>query len=213
MSVEEQKHNDVDSEHSTTEEQQESGEVEEEVHISESTPVLLSEDTNEIEGVANEPTNEPKDEGEKVIVGETEVEETEQENEDEAEEEDEETEDDLEAKAIAEAMAAADASYSPPASIINSASPYPLIRSVDGMSLSKYNPAPSVFTARAVPVPLRGKLNVPIHVTIGGSVIEYTVESKDFDIGFGVVAEREEGVTVVAVSATITLRCYFSIQS
>ncbi len=51
-----------------------------------------------------------------------------------------------------------------------------------------------------MPVPLRGKLNVPIHVTIGGSVVEYSVESEDYDIGFGVVAEREEGVTVVSVS-------------
>lgn len=112
----------------------------------------------------------------------------------------EESEAELEARAIAEATASADASYTPPVSLLNSSSPYPLIRSVDGMSLKKYNPAPSVFTARGVPVPLRGVLNVPIHVTIGGSVVDYTVESKDFDIEFGVVAEREEGVTVVSVS-------------
>mmetsp|Transcript_19781 Transcript_19781/g.29609 ORF Transcript_19781/g.29609 Transcript_19781/m.29609 type:complete len:499 (+) Transcript_19781:95-1591(+) len=132
--------------------------------------------------------------------------EEEEEEEEEAEEEDNADDDDVEedkedaeaeAKAIAEATASADKSYVPPTSLLNSPSPYPLIRSVDGMSLKKYNPAPSVFTARSVPVPLRGKLNVPIHVTIGGSVVEYTVESEDYDVGFGVVAEREEGVTVV----------------
>lgn len=108
------------------------------------------------------------------------------------------TKEELEAKAIAEATASANANYTPPTSTLNSPSPYPLIRSVDGMSLKKYNATPSIFTARDVPVPLRGKFTVPIHVTLGGSIVEYTVASKDYDIGFGIVAEREEGVTVVA---------------
>eukprot|EP00557_Chaetoceros_sp_GSL56_P003140 CAMPEP_0176494158 /NCGR_PEP_ID=MMETSP0200_2-20121128/9935_1 /TAXON_ID=947934 /ORGANISM="Chaetoceros sp., Strain GSL56" /LENGTH=326 /DNA_ID=CAMNT_0017891873 /DNA_START=132 /DNA_END=1112 /DNA_ORIENTATION=- len=124
--------------------------------------------------------------------------------EDDAEEEEEEEQveeksngSDSETEAIALATKAADESYVPSQSLMSSSSPYPLIRSVDGISLKKYNPDPSRFSAKDVIVPLRGKLNVPIHVTVSGSIVDYTVESKDFDIGFGVVAEREEGVTVV----------------
>jgi len=35
-------------------------------------------------------------------------------------------------------------------------------------------------------------------VTAGGSVVEYTVECENHDIGFGITAEREEGVTIVS---------------
>ncbi len=104
------------------------------------------------------------------------------------------------AEAISMATKAADESYQPSQSLLSSSSPYPLIRSVDGISLKTYNPEPSRFSAKDVIVPLRGNLNVPIHVTASGSVVDYQVECKDFDIGFGVVAEREEGVTVVKVS-------------
>jgi len=106
-------------------------------------------------------------------------------------------------QAIENATALADASYSPPQSLLNSPSPHPLIWSVDGVSLRNYNRTPSIFTARAVPVPLRGKLKIPIHITAGGSLVEYTVESKDFDVSFGIVAEREEGSTVVAENSRV----------
>lgn len=98
---------------------------------------------------------------------------------------------------IALATKAADENYVPSQSLLSSSSPYPLIRSVDGISLKRYNPDPSRFSAKDVIVPLRGELTVPIHVVTSGSVVDYTVQSKDFDIGFGIVAEREEGVTVV----------------
>jgi len=106
-----------------------------------------------------------------------------------------------EEEAIAQATASADASYVPPPSVLHATTAQPLLRSVDGPSLlSKYDRSPSVYSARGVPVPLRGKVEVPIYVTAGGSVVEYTVESKQFDIGFGIVAQREEGVAVVVVS-------------
>eukprot|EP01083_Nonionella_stella_P048997 130702_1 len=156
-----------------------------------------SEEDDEEEDEEEESEEEESDDDQAVKdVDTVEEEEVEEGTEDESDKETDEKE--VEAKAIAEATLSANASYTPPASLLNSPSPYPLIRSVDGMSLKKYNPAPSIFTARGVPVPLRGKLNVPIHVTIGGSVVEYSVESEDYDIGFGVVAEREEGVTVVS---------------
>jgi hypothetical protein len=109
----------------------------------------------------------------------------------------EEPDGDEDAEAISVATKAADENYTPSQSLLSSSSPYPLIRSVDGISLKKYNYDPSRFSAKDVSVPLRGNLSVPIHVTTSGSVVDYTVGSTDFDIAFGVIAEREEGVTVV----------------
>lgn len=108
-----------------------------------------------------------------------------------------------EAKAIADATASADASYTPSATLLSDPSPHPLLKSVDGPSLSKYSQKPAVFIARSVPIPLRGKLDVPIHVTNAGSIVEYTIESENYDISFGIIAEREEGITVVAENSRI----------
>jgi hypothetical protein len=113
-----------------------------------------------------------------------------------------------EAEAISNATKAADENYQPSQSHLSSSSPYPLIRSVDGISLKTYNPEPSRFSAKDVVIPLRGSLDVPIHVTASGSVVDYKVESKDFDIGFGVKAEREEGVTVVKVCICLSIFIY-----
>jgi len=102
-----------------------------------------------------------------------------------------------EARAIAEATASADASYVPTPSLLNAATPEPLLLQVDGPSLLEYSAAESVYVARNVPVPLRGKFDVPIHVSAGGSVVEYAIETLNYDICFGITAEREEGLTVV----------------
>lgn len=151
------------------------------------TPVVAEDDKGE--EVEKEPQEVSKNNEIKEVIADANV-----------EKQNKKTREELEAKAIAEATASANANYTPPTSLLNSSSPYPLIRSVDGMSLKKYNPTPSIFTARGVPVPLRGKLNVPVHVTLGGSIVEYTIESKEFDIGIGIVAQRDEGETVVTVS-------------
>ena len=106
---------------------------------------------------------------------------------------------DLEAKAIAHAMASADGSYVPSPSLLASEDPNPLLSQVDGPSLSSdVLQTPSVYQAKSVPVALRAKFDVPIHVTAGGSVVEYEISTESYDIGFGVTAEREEGVTDVA---------------
>lgn len=110
----------------------------------------------------------------------------------------------LEARAIAQAMASADASYVPSPSLLASEDPNPLLSQVDGPSLaSDLIVTPSVYQAKSVPVALRGKFDVPIHVTAGGSVVEYEIYSDAYDIGFGVTAEREEGVTNVKESARV----------
>jgi len=102
-----------------------------------------------------------------------------------------------EVKAIADATASANASYIPSNALMSNPSPSALIESVDGISISEYNQSPSLFTAHSVPIALRATLDVPIVITNGGSVVEYTVESEDYDINFGIKAEREEETTVV----------------
>ncbi|KAL7507117.1 hypothetical protein ACHAXN_004323 [Cyclotella atomus] len=110
----------------------------------------------------------------------------------------------LEAKAISQAMASADASYVPSPSLLASEDPEPLLSQVDGPSLtSDLIKTPSVYQAKSVPVALRAKFDVPIHITAGGSVVEYEISSELYDIGFGVTAEREEGVTTVKESARV----------
>jgi len=102
-----------------------------------------------------------------------------------------------EERAISEATASADATFFPSPSSMSSNSVLSLMSQVDGPSLLNYSTTPSIYTARSVPVALRGKLDIPIHVTSGGSVVEYTVECQDHDIGFGITAEREEGIIIV----------------
>lgn len=109
----------------------------------------------------------------------------------------------LEARAIAQAMQSADASYVPSPSLLAADEPEPLLSQVDGPSLSNFNSKPSVYQAKAVPVALRAKFEVPIHVTAGGSVVEYEISTDLYDISFGVTAEREEGVTNVKESSRV----------
>lgn len=105
----------------------------------------------------------------------------------------------LEAMAVAQATATADDSFVPSPSLLNASSADALLKQVDGPSLKDYEGKESVYVGRSVPVAVRSKITVPIHVTAPGSVIEYAVESKMYDIGFGITAEREEGVTIVKV--------------
>ena len=109
----------------------------------------------------------------------------------------------LEARAIAQAMQSADASYVPSPSLLASDEADPLLSQVDGPSLVNFNSKPSVYQAKAVPVALRAKFDVPIHVTAGGSIVEYEITTDIYDISFGVTAEREEGVTNVKESARV----------
>jgi hypothetical protein len=107
----------------------------------------------------------------------------------------------LEAKAVAEATATADESFTPSPSLLNASSPQALLQQVDGPSLSGYEAKESVYVGKSVPIALRAKMDVPIHVTAPGSIVEYAIESKGYDINFAVVAEREEGITIVKVSS------------
>jgi hypothetical protein len=133
---------------------------------------------------------------------------------DDAEEQQEEAErqrkfQEMEAKAIDKAKATADAAFRPSPSVLNAATPAPLLLAVDGPSLSTYEGKESVYVGRTVPVAAGAKLNIPIQVTAPGSVVEYAVEMKNYDIGFGITAERDEGVTIVKVCIMYTVYiCY-----
>ena len=111
----------------------------------------------------------------------------------------------LEAKAVAEAQSTADASYTPSASLLNASTAEPLLQQVDGPSLADYFDEDSaagkesVYVRRSVPIAAGGSLTIPIQVSSPGSVVEYSVENKQYDFGFGITAEREEGVTIVKV--------------
>lgn len=109
----------------------------------------------------------------------------------------------MEAKAIAEATASADASYVPTPSLLNASTPAPLLKQVDGPTVKGYTGKESTYVAKKVPVPLRGRLDVPIHISSGGSVVSYEITTVDYDISFGITAEREEGVTVVTEAARV----------
>jgi len=105
--------------------------------------------------------------------------------------------DDAEEVAIANAISSASASYVPPAAVLNDVSPQALIASIDGPSLASYDRNASVYTARNIPVAVRSKLTVPIYVTNSGSIVDYALESKYYDVGFGIAAERNDGATTV----------------
>lgn len=107
----------------------------------------------------------------------------------------------LEARAVAEATATADAAYVPSPSLLNATTAAPLLSQVDGPSLADYEGKESVYVGRSVPVSAGGTLTIPIQVSTPGSVVEYAVENKQYDFGFGITAEREEGVTIVKVRA------------
>ena len=112
---------------------------------------------------------------------------------------------DMEARAVAEAKATADAAFRPSPSILNAKSPAALLQQVDGPSLDSYDAKESVYVGRSIPVAAGGKLTVPIQVSTPGSVVAYAMEIKEYDIDFGILAEREEGTTMVRVSANTIL--------
>jgi hypothetical protein len=106
---------------------------------------------------------------------------------------------DLEAQAVDKAKATADAAFRPSPSILNAQSAAALLSSVDGPSLDTYQNKESIYVGRSVPVAAGTKLQVPIQVMTPGSVVEYAVELKAYDLSFGITAEREEETTTVKV--------------
>jgi hypothetical protein len=100
---------------------------------------------------------------------------------------------------VVEATATADHAVTPSPSLLNASSAAALLKQVDGPSLEEYEGKESIYVGRSVPLAAGGMLTIPIQVTTPGSVVEYAVENKQYDIGFGITAEREEGITMVKV--------------
>lgn len=102
-----------------------------------------------------------------------------------------------EIRAINEASAGVDSMYVPSPSLLSSPSVEPLLKQIDGQSLKDYVASPNVYMAHTLPVAAGAKVDVPIHVSSGGSLVEYSIESVAYDIGIEIKAEREEKNTVV----------------
>jgi hypothetical protein len=102
----------------------------------------------------------------------------------------------LKAHAIAEAMQLADAAYLPSPSLLACDDPLPLLSHFDGPSLTEFNAiTSSVYQAKSIPIALRARVDVPIHIVAGGSIVEYHISTDMYDMSFGVTAERKEGIT------------------
>ena len=108
--------------------------------------------------------------------------------------------DEMEARAVDKAKETADAAFRPSPSILNARSAAVLLQQVDGPPLHESDGKESVYVGRSIPVAAGDTLTVPSQVSTPGSVVEYAVELKSHDISFGIVAEREEGITIVRVS-------------
>ncbi|GKY95732.1 hypothetical protein MPSEU_000534000 [Mayamaea pseudoterrestris] len=109
----------------------------------------------------------------------------------------------LESRAVDRAKATVDNNFKPSASVLNAPSATLLLQQVDGPSLQTYQGKESIYVGRSVPIAAGGRHDVPIHVTTPGSVVEYAVELPAYDIGFCIMAERDEGSTVVKEHSNI----------
>ena len=105
----------------------------------------------------------------------------------------------LEAKAVDKAKATADAAFKPSVSVLNAKTADALISLVDGPEVGTYDAKESVYVGRSIPVGAGKSLSVPIQVLVPGSVVDYSVELSNYDVGLAIDAERDEGVTIVKV--------------
>jgi hypothetical protein len=113
---------------------------------------------------------------------------------------DEKMQEQEESKAVDRAKASVDNNFKPSASVLNAPSATLLLQQVDGPSLTTYQGKEAIYVGRSIPIAAGGRMDLPIFVTTPGSVVEYAVEIPAYDIGFSIIAEREEGNTVVKVS-------------
>jgi hypothetical protein len=109
----------------------------------------------------------------------------------------------MERRAIEEATATADASYVPSLAVINAPTAQPLLDQVDGPALSTYQTALNIYSAKHVPVKLRDRLDIPIFVSVAGSIVEYSMETEYYDISFGITAQRDDGIVEVKENSRV----------
>lgn len=81
----------------------------------------------------------------------------------------------------------------PSATMLNSSNPQTLISFVDSNKLQQSDFNESVYQGRALPVPAGDVLEIPIIIRgPSNSVVEYTMESGEFDISFGIIVLNGE---------------------
>jgi len=98
---------------------------------------------------------------------------------------------------MAEAQGKEDESFTPSDKLLNAASAEAIMEQVDGPSLTNYDNKEATFVGKRVVVKPGGKIEVPINVTAPGSVVQYTVESKGYDIALCVKSTKEGTTNIV----------------
>jgi hypothetical protein len=89
-------------------------------------------------------------------------------------------------------MQLADAAYLPSPSLLACDDPLPLLSQFDGPSLTKFNAiTSSVYQAKSIPIALRARVDVPIHIVARGSIVEYHISTDMYDMYFSVTAEHK----------------------
>ena len=98
---------------------------------------------------------------------------------------------DTEAEKQADMLTKSDLSYQPSDKVMENTSL--LMNDIAGLSLTSYDVKDGYFTGRDVGVDAGNTLSVPIRVSTPGTIVEFTVEKKSYDFGFGITAFLDNG--------------------
>jgi len=95
----------------------------------------------------------------------------------------------------------------PNAQVMNAVNPSTLINYVDGPRINPDDFTESVYHGRAIPVPARDMVQVPIVIPgPPNSVLEYTIESFSYDISFGVTITSQVGLDIEKTTEYVELK-------
>merc|ERR1712238_357044 len=94
----------------------------------------------------------------------------------------------------AERTTESDLSYQPSDKVL--ASTPLLMNEIAGPSLYKYDAKEGYFTGRDVGIHAETTLSIPIRVSNPGTIVEFSIERKSYDFGFGITAILDDGQVV-----------------
>merc|ERR1712238_52733 len=94
----------------------------------------------------------------------------------------------------AERTTESDLSYQPSDKVLASISL--LMNEIAGPSLYKYDAKEVYFTGRDVGINAETTLSIPIRVSNPGTIVEFSIERKSYDFGFGITAILDDGQVV-----------------
>ena len=98
---------------------------------------------------------------------------------------------DIEARKLADMITKSDELYTPSDKVL--ASTPLLMKEVAGTSLENYSAKEGFFKERDVGVHAGNTLSVPVRVSTPGTIVEFSIEKKSYDFGFGITAFLDEG--------------------